>query len=120
MPTVGEAQGSWLWQTGNTSALLEAMWLPLLPDCGLTHPGMGCGLALGLSQGKPSPRPMSGVSLGVLQWETILGWKGCGAGAGGPGGGISAYASSWGPVSGEPFRELFPLWLRGKITALVR
>lgn len=67
-------------QTGNTRGLPGAMWLPLVPDHGLTHPGMGCNLAPGLSQGKPSPHPPSGGSLGVLQCEIILGRRDCGAG----------------------------------------
>lgn len=107
-------------QMGNTTGLLEAMWLPLLPDHGLTHPGMGYNLALGLSQGQPSPHPMSVVSLGVVQCEIILSWRAVGLGLEAQGEG-----SLLTPAARDPFPEnhsgnSFHCGSEKKVMALVR
>ena len=57
-------------QVGNTSGLLEAMWLHLLPDHRLTHPGIGWDLAFDPSHSEPSSSPRSVLVFcnGRSQW----------------------------------------------------
>lgn len=49
-------------QVGNTSGLLETMWLPLLSDYRWSHPGISLDLALDPSQSESRPSPISMVS----------------------------------------------------------